>query len=152
MPLVDDGGYDLVLEANGVVRHVQMKASFRGTERNACSACRDHKPARGNRKGIAPRLPDRTLLHEIAHIVLGHTAESLEQDGPQTPRSLREVEAEGTALLCASALNLGGVEYSRGYIQTWLRGESIPERSCQRIFKAADLILRAGRESLEGEE
>src|SRR6267378_4947305 len=31
-PQVDDGGYDLVLEANGVVRHVQMKASFRGSK------------------------------------------------------------------------------------------------------------------------
>lgn len=30
-PQVDDSGYDLVLEANGVVRHVQLKASFRGS-------------------------------------------------------------------------------------------------------------------------
>src|SRR5262245_54861773 len=30
-PQVDDGGYDLVLEANGIVRHVQLKASFRGS-------------------------------------------------------------------------------------------------------------------------
>jgi hypothetical protein len=30
-PQVDDGGYDLVLEANGVVRHVQMKSSFQGS-------------------------------------------------------------------------------------------------------------------------
>lgn len=28
-PQVDDGGYDLVLEARGVVRHVQLKASHR---------------------------------------------------------------------------------------------------------------------------
>jgi hypothetical protein len=28
-PQVDDGGYDLVLEANGVVRHIQLKASHR---------------------------------------------------------------------------------------------------------------------------
>lgn len=27
-PQVDDSGYDLVLEANGIVRHVQLKASF----------------------------------------------------------------------------------------------------------------------------
>jgi hypothetical protein len=27
-PQVDDSGYDLVLEANGVVRHIQLKASF----------------------------------------------------------------------------------------------------------------------------
>jgi hypothetical protein len=30
-PQVDDGGYDLVLEANGITRHVQLKASFRGS-------------------------------------------------------------------------------------------------------------------------
>jgi len=28
-PQVDDGGYDLVLEANGFVRHVQLKGTFR---------------------------------------------------------------------------------------------------------------------------
>ena len=28
-PQVDDSGYDLVLEANGVVRHVQLKSSFK---------------------------------------------------------------------------------------------------------------------------
>jgi len=31
-PQVDDGGYDLVLEANAIVRHVQLKASFRGSK------------------------------------------------------------------------------------------------------------------------
>jgi hypothetical protein len=30
-PQVDDGGYDLVLEANGVVRHVQLKSSHHGS-------------------------------------------------------------------------------------------------------------------------
>jgi hypothetical protein len=30
-PQVDDGGYDLVLEANGVVRHIQLKSSFLGS-------------------------------------------------------------------------------------------------------------------------
>ena len=30
-PQVDDSGYDIVLEANGVVRHIQLKASFRGS-------------------------------------------------------------------------------------------------------------------------
>ena len=29
-PQVDDSGYDLVLEANGIVRHVQLKASYHG--------------------------------------------------------------------------------------------------------------------------
>jgi hypothetical protein len=31
-PQVDDGGYDLVLEANGIVRHIQLKASHRGAK------------------------------------------------------------------------------------------------------------------------
>ena len=31
-PQVDDGGYDLVLEANNIVRHIQMKASFTGLQ------------------------------------------------------------------------------------------------------------------------
>lgn len=30
-PQVDDGGYDLVLETIGVVRHIQLKATFRGS-------------------------------------------------------------------------------------------------------------------------
>lgn len=30
-PQVDDGGYDLVFEANGITRHVQLKASRRGS-------------------------------------------------------------------------------------------------------------------------
>jgi hypothetical protein len=29
---VDRGGYDLVLESNGVMRHVQLKSSFRGSK------------------------------------------------------------------------------------------------------------------------
>ena len=29
---VDRGGYDVVLESNGVIRHVQLKSSFRGSK------------------------------------------------------------------------------------------------------------------------
>jgi hypothetical protein len=102
--------------------------------------------ARGKQIAVSPLspMPARTLLHEIAHVILGHTSEGVEQDGPRTPRNLREVEAEGVALLCAAALRIDGAEYSRGYLQHWLDGNEIPERSCQRIFKAADVILRAG--------
>ena len=31
-PQVDDSGYDLVLETGGIVRHVQLKSSFRGSK------------------------------------------------------------------------------------------------------------------------
>jgi hypothetical protein len=67
-------------------------------------------------------------------------------DDERTPVNLREVEAECVALIVCESLNLPGVELCRGYIQHWLGTETIPERSAQRIFKAADQILRAGRQ------
>lgn len=89
-------------------------------------------------------LPHKTLFHEVAHIELGHTAESDFNDTEFTPRSLREAEAEAVAMLLCESLELSGVEFSRGYIQNWLQGDVIPEKSAQRIFGAADRILRAG--------
>src|SRR5262249_10837605 len=92
----------------------------------------------------------RTLLHELAHVVLGHTIEAAQSDSEITPRNLREAEAESVALLCCEALNLGGAEHCRGYLQHWWgKGNPIPERSAQRVFKAADLILKAGSASVE---
>lgn len=90
-------------------------------------------------------MPDKSRCHELGHILLGHTAEGLQADGEITPRTLRECEAEAVALLCCAALGLPGVECCRGYIQSWWgTGNPIPERSAQRIFKAADQILKAG--------
>ena len=89
-------------------------------------------------------LPMKTLFHELGHVLLHHTAE-LDADRDEVPRTLAEAEAEAVALLCLEALQLPGSEYARGYIQSWLGpGQVFPERSAQRIFKAADTILRAG--------
>ena len=93
---------------------------------------------------LCPR-PWRTLFHELAHVVLGHTTSEQQQDGPQLTRSAREVEAEGTAYLVAAALDLPGAEDSRGYLQHWRRDQPSDEATARRIFKAADQILRAGR-------
>lgn len=103
--------------------------------------------ARARQVAVSPvaALPYKTLFHEMAHVLLGHTAEAEQTDGELTPRSLREVEAEAVAMLVCAALQLPGIEYSRGYIQHWNReGQPIPERSAARIFKTADQILRAG--------
>ena len=85
-------------------------------------------------------MPAKTLFHEIAHVILGHHA-----DGELN--SLHEVEAECVALICCEVLGLPGPEFSRAYVQHWLRGDSIPEKSAQRIFQAADRILKAGTAS-----
>ena len=107
--------------------------------------------ARGRSIAISPvaAMPVKTTFHELGHVLLGHTGEGDTSDGADLPRSLREVEAESVALLCLESLGLEGAEYARGYVQHWLRGEVIPERSAQRIFKAADQILSAGRPMAE---
>jgi hypothetical protein len=103
------------------------------------------------------QLPHKTLFHEAAHVILGHTSEADYTDTERTPKNLREVEAEAVALLCCEALNLEGADYCRGYIQNWLcpaigyNGDAIPEKSAQKIFRAADQILRAGRLHAERE-
>ena len=92
-------------------------------------------------------MPHKTRFHELAHVLLGHTAEGQQADSEITPRTLRECEAESVALLCCAALDLPGVAECRGYIQNWWgQGHEIPERSAQRILKAADQILKAGTE------
>jgi antirestriction protein ArdC len=89
-------------------------------------------------------LPVKTLFHELGHVVLGHTEEGDLSDTERTPRDIREMEAEAVSLLCCDSLGLPGAEYSRGYIQSWGQGQTFTERSAQRIFRAADQILRAG--------
>ncbi len=109
--------------------------------------------ARGRSIAVNPvnPLPHKTRFHELGHVLLGHTSEGDHNDSDITPRSLRECEAETVALLCCAALNLPGVECCRGYVQSWWgQGNPIPERSAQRILKAADAILKAG--TVEGSD
>ena len=87
--------------------------------------------------------PHKTRFHELAHVLLGHTAEGVQADSEITPRNLRECEAESVALLCCAALDLPGVDECRGYIQSWWKND-IPERSAQCVLKVADQILKAG--------
>ena len=90
--------------------------------------------------------PHKTLFHELAHVLLGHTAEAMQAESETTPRTLREAEAEAVALLCCEALGMPGADDSRAYIQHWYgQGNPIPERSAQRILRVADQILRAGQ-------
>jgi len=107
--------------------------------------CQGYALARSIAVSPIAELPHKTLFHELAHIVLGHTAEGTTLDDHDlTPRNLREVEAECVALICCESLALAGMCECRGYVQHWLGTDAIPDRSAQRIFKAADAILKAG--------
>lgn len=91
-----------------------------------------------------------TQLHEIAHVTLGHTdKEQLIADGRKLTRSIMELEAESTAMICLDALGFNEYAvYNRGYIQHWMQAggvTEIPEDSAKRIFSAADKILKAGQ-------
>jgi len=94
-------------------------------------------------------LPHKTRFHELAHVVLGHTAEHTMSDSERTPKCIKEVEAESVAYICCSVLNLDGLTESRGYIQNWLQGNEISDKTAQKIFGAAEKILKAGKANTE---
>lgn len=102
--------------------------------------------ATGRKIAINPMNPfkHKTRFHEIAHIVLGHTGAGDMTDGAEIPRDIREAEAEGVAYLLCTLLDLPGQAESRGYIQGWLAGAELPEKSARRIVGAADKIMKAG--------
>jgi hypothetical protein len=102
--------------------------------------------ARGRTIAVSPisPLPYLTRFHELAHVLLGHTAEGDQNDGALIPRNLRECEAEAVAMRCCAALGLPGLKFSGTYIGRWWGAGKIPRRSAQRILKVVDQILKAG--------
>ena len=109
----------------------------------------------GNCQGYAQRreiainpvaaLPEKTMAHEIAHILLGHTGTEAMTDMPTLRRNQKEMEAESVALLCVESLGLPGSADARAYVQHWYgQGTEIPEMNARRIFQAADRILKSG--------
>jgi len=102
--------------------------------------------APGRKISISPMAahPYKTLFHEVGHILLGHLEATAFRDGEEVEPNILEVEAECVAMLCCASLGLPGLEYSRGYIQSWAQGQPISDRSAQRIFAASDKILKAG--------
>jgi antirestriction protein ArdC len=93
--------------------------------------------------------PAKTLLHELAHVVLGHC-----KGDDHTHRGIAEFEAESTAYLVAKELELiaWDAAESRAYIQTWLGGTDVGEDNITRVFAAVNKILTAGRVEQAREE
>lgn len=114
---------------------------------HASGNCQGYASSRTIAVNPVAALPHKTRFHELAHVVLGHTSEGMMSDGENTPRDIREVEAEGVAYILCSVLDLPGLAESRGYLQHWLQGTDITDKSAQRIFSTANKILEAGRVS-----
>lgn len=102
--------------------------------------------------------PLKTMIHEFAHLVLGHCdAEHTEH------RGVKEFQAEAVALLVCKELDVEGFDAgaSRAYIQGWLGmrtsdymfhddeiGDAVldvNDKVIRQIFSATDAILVAGR-------
>jgi hypothetical protein len=103
--------------------------------------------ARARFIGLNPLNPlkPKTRFHEMAHVVLGHTAVADLHNDEALTRQIEEVEAESVAYLLCALLDLPGQAESRFYIQGWLQGAALPEKSAKRIFGAADRIMKAGQ-------
>jgi hypothetical protein len=104
--------------------------------------------ARHRQVAVSPMIPRpfKTLFHEVALVLLGHTAKAAQADAETMPHSLEEAEAECVGLLYCEALGLPGADEARGYVQHWHGlGNPIPELSAQRILRVADQILKAGQ-------
>lgn len=98
--------------------------------------------------------PLATQLHELGHVVLGHTTkDDLMSDTADLSKSIKELEAESVAMLCMDALGHSEhAQYARHYIQGWMKEtgvKQVPEDSARRIFAAADKILKAGATDME---
>lgn len=88
--------------------------------------------------------PIKTMIHEIAHVILGHTTQANMQDSENLEKNIKEVEAESVAYILGSLLKIDGLHESRGYIQSWLLDKNIADKSAQRIFGAVEKIFKAG--------
>lgn len=121
--------------------------------------------ATGNKLAMNPVAahPLPTMLHEMAHIVLGHTAKDKAADYA-AHRGVMEFQAEAVALLVAKELDVPGYNEaeSRGYIQHWLGHSAgdytawddesedsvlVEDSTITAIFNAVDKILVAGRKA-----
>lgn len=103
-----------------------------------------------------------TAVHEMAHIILGHTTPEFQRAGKYQGehRGVAEFQAEATAYLVLHELEVPfNTADSRGYVQGWLKGresdwlswaddgnlELVQDRVVRAILKAADDIIVAGR-------
>ena len=96
--------------------------------------------------------PMKTLMHEIGHIVLGHTVPEGYKEYVEH-RGLKEFEAEATAYLTLNELDRLDEQtatVSRGYIRDWLRNTRPPDTAIRRVFNATDQILERRAEVSSG--
>ncbi len=97
------------------------------------------------REGQDQKRELHTVLHELAHCVLGHVHLSPDID---LPRWLGEVEAESAAYIAMQMLGILDDDQkteSAQYIFSYLEGRELPDTAVERAKEAASLIVAAGQ-------
>jgi len=90
------------------------------------------------RDGLAPLQQAKTLIHETAHVILGHVDDVAAY---RQHRGVMETEAESTAYVVAGMLGLDTSAYSIGYIAGWAKADAALIRStASRVTTAAHRI------------
>jgi len=92
--------------------------------------------------------PERTLFHEIGHVLLGHVDEKPAVDDETRNYSTGEVEAEAFSYLVCGMLGIADDELSRsesrGYIRYWMENAPASDwsgKNVRRVFGAVDRFL-----------
>lgn len=103
----------------------------------------------GRKYAINPvaKFPIKTTMHELGHILLGHTTGESEV----THRGLQEFQAEAVAYLVCKELEVEAYDQSasRAYIQGWLKDQTPDDKAIKQVFKVVNEILTAGRPKKE---
>lgn len=96
---------------------------------------------------LSPR-PERTLFHEVGHILLGHCEKGTQVDIETFGYGTHEVEAEAFSYLVCGMLGMADDEAqkaeSRGYISHWMQNGAKGEwtdQNARRVFSAVDRFL-----------
>jgi hypothetical protein len=89
----------------------------------------------------SPAMQLATLLHEQAHVRLGHVDDVAAY---RQHRGVMEVEAESVAYVVAGALGLDTSAYSVGYLGGWSRGDvDLIRKTADRVVSTAHGIVNA---------
>jgi len=87
---------------------------------------------------LSPEHAAKTLIHELAHIVLGHTDDLTEY---AEHRGLMETEAESVAYVVAGLVGFDTAAYSIGYVAGWSDADTDLIRStAARVLTAAHQV------------
>jgi antirestriction protein ArdC len=112
----------------------------------------EHRPIHGHKNGytdpkrmavvidsdLSPEHMAKTLIHETAHVLLGHTEDMAEY---ALHRGLMETEAESIAYVVAGLVGFDTSAYSVGYIAGWADGDTeLIKSTALRVLRTAHQI------------